>query len=1117
MLSLRISRLLLVVTLGSAGFNACTCEDPNAPPAGRPSLVARFPNGTSLDSDGISTLAVEMLAQNAERAADLTPITLTTNEVGSFADGASEATVTPGDDGVAALTLLCVAGADDRLVVSADNGNATTTFSISCNPPDGDIIIDVDDADCEGRQADGVSTCAITVTVTRETDGGDALPQAGNVTVTVVDADPTNAGDAGDADVLRTAPGNVGQDTVSVTTDDNGVATLELVVPFVAETLGIEYEFEDFTITREVVIEEFQNRAAVEFDPPTAQITSGASGDVTIAVVNAEGNAAGGDRLASISIAGEGVELSVNGGAAAAELTDVQLDGNGEVVVTISTPANLDEPTVFIVTAVYEPLGEADLARTATLNVQVTPEGFAVLALRASPDTLASDGVGAGQVTTVSITFQRDNAAVPGGTVELSIPGESQPVIFFADESAGTTTITLAGADFDSTGVAEVDVEVVDGVAPAVARVIAESDDGDGNVLSEEVLITITREPILQAIVFESIAPAGSIGVQGGSLSSSALVSFRLVDDQGNPMPNVAVSFERNPSSDPTITVQPTDISDAAGLASTVLSAGTIPGPVTVIAIADSGLLDVAGNAIRRLGQSDPIPIVGGLPSAETSSLTCNGGAAAVREPYSVSCSAVLVDRFSNTVDGNFVQFSAEGGAEQSSTASAGGTATVTVASTEEQTALTDMLGWSYGAILPNDATDVDNGTTFSAADATACFDGRSDTVCDVIALCQDPALDVLCPLPPGCLADAQVALNVLNNPPSVLDFANNTGNAQQRVRDYIRTHRSCGFPIGCFTGDLDGLALSVADGDECPAFAGCFDFTGTTECPQDGVRTILAATRGAEAFSDVDGNGIFDFDDVNANGRHDEGEPVIDDRFTDLPEPFLDRNDNCFRDDLTDTVRFDNTPIFKVVNTDQFSDVSDNDVFGFQTSAGVTNTNLAWDADTQIILTDHILEIEGAGAGLIVGERCTTAGVNHTCANGAASLCIETSSGNIASCSPPNLDGTRPSAAMAVRWFDGNGNCPSENFSEASSVTVDGLALLTGDADITLDESVCNFGEAFNPIMPFCKAVPFTSAPILDVTIARDCGDNAEIKISTLFFKLGGVTSSRSFSVTCP
>lgn len=78
---------------------------------------------------------------------------------------------------------------------------------------------------------------------------------------------------------------------------------------------------------------------------------------------------------------------------------------------------------------------------------------------------------------------------------------------------------------------------------------------------------------------------------------------------------------------------------------------------------------------------------------------------------------------------------------------------------------------------------------------------------------------------------------------------------------------------------------------------------------PRDGWVTVLSTTKGEEAFTDdnangvhdftdTNGNGIQDYTDTNANGVHDPGEAGEGEAWIDIGEPFIDKNDNGVRDD---------------------------------------------------------------------------------------------------------------------------------------------------------------------------------------------------------------------------
>lgn len=1113
-MSSRLSRSSLFAALAVVGVSACECDPQPQPPGGRPSLVARFPQGTSVQSDGSSRLQILLTAQSASRDPQTDPISITLPAGGGFLAPAGgdivsglTLTATPDDQGQLTFEYQCVPNAEASIALAASNADANTTINVSCTAPQGDILIEVDDSACDNLQADGQTTCTVGVTVSQDA-AGIIIPKAGPLTVTVVSTVPAEAA-GGDSRILAAEGGNVGVAEVTINADETGAAVFEVVSPTAPETATIELEFGGFVVTRELTIDPFDNQASITFTPTELNVTGGVPQTVEIEVVAANGLPASNRSLASIRIDGEAAGATVAVGALSGEeIADVVLDADGKASLTVTTPV-VAGLTNFTVTVVFEALPNLDPLQ-ATLGVTASEVGALLLNLTADPAFLKSDGAAAERTTDVTVQFSQAGGSVSNGTLTLTIPGDSLPLITFTNDPT-QSEIVLLQADFGASGEAIVPIDVVADVTPGAARLIARGQDNDGNEIEEELRIEIQRDPVLQAIVFISVTPDDvPLGVQGGSLPSSAIVEFQLVDDQGTPMPNVPVAFRRNATAPLDVVIISGDISDATGTVTTVLSAGTQPGPVTVIA-----------EALGRFGQSTPIPIVGGLPSFETSFLECVQ--TAVQAPYVVDCAATLVDRFSNNVDGVFVQFAAERGNEDAAVSTNGGTASVTITSSG-LASQADLLGWSYAIVLPNTATDlVGNGIGFTAADADACFDASTSTVCDVVKLCNDADADILCPLPVGCLTDAAPALAVLADQPTVLEFASSAAE-RQRVTDYIAAHRTCGFPIGCFNGQRAGLALDVADGDECPVAAGCLDFTEATECPQDGVRTLMASTRGAEAFSDINGNGVFDFDDSDGDGVHDDGEAALD-AFVDLPEPFLDRNDNCFRDDLTANERFGSRPILKVVNTDQFLDVSSNAVFGYDTATGLTDSNRVWDPDTQIFLTEKILEVDDAS--FTTGEKCTTAGANHTCDDTTVELCRETTGGNLASCAgtPLTLTATNTSTTVSFRFSDVNGNCPSPGFASVSAVTATGELTLTGDTEKLLSEDVCGFDELFNPILPFCTSMPSLKAPILTVTLSRNCAEDdlvppgpTETKPATVDFKLDGTLfGSLTFDVNCP
>jgi hypothetical protein len=273
--------------------------------------------------------------------------------------------------------------------------------------------------------------------------------------------------------------------------------------------------------------------------------------------------------------------------------------------------------------------------------------------------------------------------------------------------------------------------------------------------------------------------------------------------------------------------------------------------------------------------------------------------------------------------------------------------------------------------------------------------------------------------------------------------------------------------------------------GDECPAAPGCFDFNPATECPQDGLLTIIATTRGEEIFTDANGDNIYN-----------EGiEPYVD-----SPEPFLDKNDNCARDDMAGVSRYDGT-VFQAANTDVFTDTDNNGAFGFGPAGGpYLETNGTWDSSTELMLMAHVLSV-GAPSLTAGMDTCSTPGVDVPCPAGGTALCVETSPGEgiVDGCYPATL-AAGASFTIHYRWSDPNGNCPE--FGSGAGVEVDGPVLLSGSATVSYTAESCGFEDAPNVREPHCTSSPDLSAPTYSVTVTADCDgadgpDLAEITLS--------------------
>src|SRR5262249_35545480 len=136
------------------------------------------------------------------------------------------------------------------------------------------------------------------------------------------------------------------------------------------------------------------------------------------------------------------------------------------------------------------------------------------------------------------------------------------------------------------------------------------------------------------------------------------------------------------------------------------------------------------------------------------------------------------------------------------------------------------VTNWSYGFIPQAGQIPGTQG----------CFDNTITTPCNLLDLC-DAAPD-FCPLPLGCLRGRADAAGRL--PGGLL------ANQHPGIDNYFAEHRSCGFPVSCLIGDLaHQFGVPNFPGDECPVALGCLDYSNGTQCPQDGLMTVIASTRG--------------------------------------------------------------------------------------------------------------------------------------------------------------------------------------------------------------------------------------------------------------------------------
>jgi hypothetical protein len=1164
-LLVRLSRPLVVVPLLAASFVAGCPQDPPPPVVIDASLKldaqrARVTIGGSVDvtfeskakggagDDGVVNFEVRTIEGDTGDA------TIGADE-GSALSRTFDVTPTGGEGG---LVLRCVAAGKVLLHAESTGTNETAEAEFECVQATNffySIAASIDVA-CTRLQADGVSSCPVTLTVSRQLIGStDAPVPASDETV---DVEVTEVSDVEILDgvrgvsvdgipaVLASGPNSVPEERLAgLQTDAEGKVTFLVVSPRfgVSETVAISASAQGIEkALTAFVIAPFENQSNLLVTASKTELESGRTSTLAITANRTDGAPAASERVTLTSVSPTPAVFSAGPGVTVVDgVATVTLDDAGTGSVVVTAPDVVGRGVAVPVQATYDTGVDANVVPplVTTLTLSVSERGSVIGNADFTATTMRSDEPDA---TPVRFFVTAESGEEPFGdvAVNVSIAPDSQALIRFGGDRGGTDAVrrslaSLSAAAAGQLGRAEFAIVPVSPIARGTATVNVQMTQSGNTIFQASRTITVARDPILQSVVFVSAVPP-VIGVRGGTQPSTASVTFRLVDDAGAPLSGVPVRFVTNATADRGVSVEQSDISAADGIVQTTLSAGSIAGPVTVVATA------LPANGLPITVESASIAVVGGLPTFLNSAFSCEQRSGASIE---TTCAAQLVDRFTNRIGANTqVQFRSEGGSITPSAATNDdGVAQGTFSSNNSPgKPNADVASWSYGApVRLNDPTAL-----AGFGGAAACTDATTATGCNLIALCDDPDTADLCPLPGR------------QSEPDLLPITGAQLEVDETRRcdvDLDSDPRACGFPVGCLNGT----------GNDCNVNMGCFDFSSLTFCPQSGLATIIASARGEESFLDGNGNGILDFIDVNNNGRHETGEPIgvpcrfqrsgslqgdpncvlseivrdegpcpqpgqpgfsgdldaackdgvrqVDD-FIDSPEPFLDKNGSCSRDNFLYARAANGMSLSEAyAASDLFSDVDGSATFGFDENRDnvVDQTNGTWDRDTELFLETHVLEV-GAPR-LLFGEACSPRLGQHSCneptSPDAVSPCVELADGTtgIAPGCNPSLKPSHSSGDSGdylYAWVDGNGNCPTTNFSALTKVEAIGAGAASAQ-ERTLDEAVCGFSSELDPDRPWCKVQPVLGAPALSVSIVFDClaNDDRESEATKLSFEL--------------
>ncbi|MGG7606347.1 hypothetical protein [Massilia sp. BKSP1R2A-1] len=165
------------------------------------------------------------------------------------------------------------------------------------------------------------------------------------------------------------------------------------------------------------------------------------------------------------------------------------------------------------------------------------------------------------------------------------------------------------------------------------------------------------------AIQFTSSGATGNSIVLKGSggqgRSEAAQLTFKVVDQQGNGLAGVEVNFSATTNTGG-LTVSPNRaVTDAGGNVSTMVSSGTIPTPVRVMA-------EATRNGSKISGLSDTLTVSTGLPIQKSMSMSAEvyNIEGMDRDGISTDITVMMADQYGNPVsDNTAVNFVTEGGA----------------------------------------------------------------------------------------------------------------------------------------------------------------------------------------------------------------------------------------------------------------------------------------------------------------------------------------------------------------------------------------------------------------------------------------------------------------------
>jgi hypothetical protein len=289
-----------------------------------------------------------------------------------------------------------------------------------------------------------------------------------------------------------------------------------------------------------------------------------------------------------------------------------------------------------------------------------------------------SSQLSAGGSTSVTATLVDGNGA----------PYDAVTAITFTSTCAADSLATLTSPVNTSNGAA---VSTYQAIGCSGTDTITAFATVDGEALSASGTVSVAPAS-LGSIQFVSAEPTTMAlkGTGGAGLQETSVVTFKVLNSSGGPVPNTSVTFSLSTTVGGLSLSPATGTTGADGKVQTIVQAGSVAVPVRVLAkISDSPSIST---------QSDKLTVSTGIPvdtRVDISAETLNPEAYNY-DGVTVQVNANVADRFSNPVpDGTVVNFRTEAGRVQGSCTTTDGACSVTWTSQSQGLADGDAAGVS--------------------------------------------------------------------------------------------------------------------------------------------------------------------------------------------------------------------------------------------------------------------------------------------------------------------------------------------------------------------------------------------------------------------------------------